>query len=59
MIRREREREKHDLILAELLQLKSENKTKILAIEDKIVILKGDYDTRLIRHNLSKKNLMD
>ncbi|WP_298551575.1 DUF4407 domain-containing protein [uncultured Algibacter sp.] len=40
-------REKHDALLAELQQLKLDNKAKIAAIENEIVKLKGDYDTQV------------
>lgn len=40
-------REKHDTLLAELNQLKAENKIKIITIENDIVNLKGDYDTQV------------
>ncbi|PWH83535.1 DUF4407 domain-containing protein [Algibacter marinivivus] len=40
-------REKHDALLAELQQLKIDNKAKIQAIETNIVKLKGDYDTQI------------
>ncbi|WP_369996730.1 DUF4407 domain-containing protein [Winogradskyella sp.] len=36
-------REKHDAALAELQQLKTDNKTKIEAIENEIIALQGDY----------------
>lgn len=38
-------REKHDFLLAELQQLKTENKTKILAAEDKMAQLNLDKET--------------
>ena len=40
-------REKHDALLAELQQLKIDNKGKITALENEIVKLKGDYDTQV------------
>ncbi len=40
-------REKHDALLAELQQLKTENKAKIVALETQIVELKGNYDTQV------------
>jgi hypothetical protein len=40
-------REKHDTLLAELQQLKIENKEKINNLETEIAILKGDYDTQV------------
>tara|TARA_R110002072_G_scaffold95453_7_gene210416 strand:+ start:147 stop:1247 length:1101 start_codon:yes stop_codon:yes gene_type:complete len=40
-------REKHDALLAELQQLKIDNKGKITALENEIVQLKGDYDTQV------------
>ncbi|MGM5469465.1 DUF4407 domain-containing protein [Flavobacteriaceae bacterium LMO-SS05] len=40
-------REKHDAALAELQQLKSENKTKIATTEAQIATLKTDYDTKV------------
>jgi len=40
-------REKHDALLAELQELKADNKTKIIAIENKIAELQGDYDTQI------------
>lgn len=40
-------REKHDALLAELQQLKADNKAKIASIESEIVKLKGDYDTQV------------
>ncbi|SHI37941.1 DUF4407 domain-containing protein [Algibacter luteus] len=40
-------REKHDALLAELQQLKTENKEKINNIETEIASLKGDYDTQV------------
>jgi len=40
-------REKHDALLAELQQLKTDNKVKITSIESEIVKLKGDYDTQV------------
>ncbi|MFI1745226.1 DUF4407 domain-containing protein [Thalassobellus sediminis] len=40
-------REKHDALLAELQQLKAANKSKIVAIENRIVQLNGDYDTQV------------
>jgi len=41
-------REKHDATLAELQQLKIENKEKISAIENQIVQLEGEYETQVI-----------
>jgi len=41
-------REKHDALLAELQQLKTDNKVKINSFESDIVKLKGDYDTQII-----------
>jgi len=41
-------REKHDALLAELQQLKAENKDKILATENKIAELKGNYETQVV-----------
>lgn len=40
-------RDKHDALLAELQQLKIENKGKIATIETEIAKLKGDYDTQV------------
>lgn len=40
-------REKHDALLAELQQLKAENKTKIVGAENQIARLKGDYETQI------------
>jgi hypothetical protein len=40
-------REKHDALLAELQQLKIENKAKINNLETEIAQLKGDYDTQV------------
>lgn len=40
-------REKHDATLAELQQLKSENKARITATETQIAQLKSDYDTQV------------
>jgi len=40
-------REKHDAALAELQQLKTDNKAKIIAIEAQIEKLKTDYDTKV------------
>ncbi len=40
-------RDKHDANLAELQQLKTDNKTKIAAIETQIVQLQTDYDTKI------------
>ncbi len=40
-------REKHDAALAELQQLKTDNKTKIAGIESQIIQLKTDYDTQV------------
>ena len=42
-------REKHDALLAELQQLKAENKTKIASTENKIVQLKSDYETSVTK----------
>lgn len=41
-------REKHDALLAELQQLKAENKAKITATENKIAKLKGDYEAQVV-----------
>ncbi|GAA3553249.1 DUF4407 domain-containing protein [Snuella lapsa] len=41
-------RDKHDALLAELKQLKTENKTKITAAESQIAILKNDYDAQVM-----------
>ncbi|WP_345190763.1 DUF4407 domain-containing protein [Algibacter agarivorans] len=41
-------REKHDGLLAELQQLKAENKVKIAANETQITKLKGEYETQII-----------
>ena len=41
-------REKHDALLAELQQLKAENKVKIVDSENKIATLKGDYETQIV-----------
>ncbi|WP_303318338.1 DUF4407 domain-containing protein [Flavivirga abyssicola] len=41
-------REKHDALLAELQQLKTENKAKITAAETQIATLKGDYETQIV-----------
>ena len=41
-------REKHDALLAELQQLKTENKLKIGEAESQIASLKGDYETQVI-----------
>ncbi|MFI1773137.1 DUF4407 domain-containing protein [Thalassobellus citreus] len=40
-------REKHDALLAELQQLKADNKSKIVAIENRIVQLNGDYENQV------------
>ncbi|WP_418604635.1 DUF4407 domain-containing protein [Hwangdonia sp.] len=40
-------REKHDALLAELQQLKTENKAKIANIENEITTLKGTYETQV------------
>ena len=40
-------REKHDAALAELHQLKAENKAKIASIENQIIQLKSDYDAQV------------
>ena len=40
-------REKHDALLAELQQLKTDNKEKITALENDIVNLKGDFDSQV------------
>ncbi|MCK7589104.1 DUF4407 domain-containing protein [Subsaxibacter sp. CAU 1640] len=40
-------REKHDAALAELQQLKSENKEKIAAIETQVAQLQNDYSTKV------------
>lgn len=41
-------RDKHDALLAELQQLKEENKTKIAASESQIAKLKSDYETQVV-----------
>jgi len=41
-------REKHDAALAELQQLKSDNKAKIASIENQIAQLKADYETQVV-----------
>ena len=41
-------RDKHDALLAELQQLKEENKAKIADSESEIAKLKGDYQTQVI-----------
>lgn len=41
-------RDKHDALLAELQQLKNENKAKILDTETQIASLKGDYETQVV-----------
>ncbi|GAA4888598.1 DUF4407 domain-containing protein [Flaviramulus aquimarinus] len=41
-------REKHDALLAELQQLKAENKAKIAIHETQIAQLKGDYETQIV-----------
>ena len=41
-------RDKHDTLLAELNQLKEENKEKINSIEIQIAQLKSDYDTKVL-----------
>lgn len=41
-------REKHDALLAELQQLKTDNKVKITATETQIAALKGDYETQIV-----------
>ena len=41
-------REKHDAALAELQQLKSDNKSKIASVENQITQLKTDYDTQVV-----------
>ena len=41
-------RDKHDVLLVELQQLKLENKEKILGIENQITQLKADYDTQVV-----------
>ena len=41
-------RGKHDALLAELQQLKAENKAKIVNAESEIAKLKGDYETQII-----------
>ncbi|WP_370478965.1 DUF4407 domain-containing protein [Tamlana flava] len=41
-------RDKHDTLLAELNQLKEENKAKINSIETQIVQLKNDYDAEVL-----------
>lgn len=42
-------REKHDAALAELLQLKTDNKGKITAIENEIIALQGDYNANVAK----------
>ena len=42
-------RDKHDAMLAELHQLKIDNKAKIADAEIKIAALKGDYETQVIK----------
>lgn len=41
-------REKHDAALAELQQLKAENKAKIEVAENQIAALKGDFETQVV-----------
>lgn len=41
-------REKHDAALAELQQLRADNKAKISSIENQIAQLKTDYDTQVV-----------
>ncbi|MCF7568296.1 DUF4407 domain-containing protein [Sabulilitoribacter arenilitoris] len=41
-------REKHDALLAELQELKAENKAKITATENEIAKLKGDYEKQIV-----------
>ena len=41
-------RDKHDAALAELQQLKTENKAKIVNLESQLGQLKGDYETQII-----------
>lgn len=41
-------RDKHDAMLAELQQLKIDNKAKIADAETKIAALKGDYETKVV-----------
>ncbi|WP_299556830.1 DUF4407 domain-containing protein [Seonamhaeicola sp.] len=41
-------REKHDALLAELQQLKAENKAKIANAESEIAKLKGDYEAQVV-----------
>ncbi|WP_345076114.1 DUF4407 domain-containing protein, partial [Flavivirga amylovorans] len=41
-------REKHDALLAELQQLKAENKSKITAAENQIATLKGNYESKIV-----------
>ncbi|WP_456441938.1 DUF4407 domain-containing protein [Psychroserpens sp.] len=41
-------REKHDAALAELQQLKTDNKSKIASVENQITQLKTDYDTQVV-----------
>ena len=41
-------REKHDALLAELQLLKSENKEKMIAAENQIATLKGDYENQVV-----------
>ncbi|WP_298494092.1 DUF4407 domain-containing protein [uncultured Algibacter sp.] len=40
-------REKHDALLAELQQLKTDNKAKIISFENEIAKLKGDYNMQV------------
>jgi len=42
-------REKHDALLAELQQLKAENKEKIITSENQIAVLKGSYETQVVK----------
>tara|TARA_R110001592_G_scaffold78715_4_gene235904 strand:+ start:42 stop:1142 length:1101 start_codon:yes stop_codon:yes gene_type:complete len=41
-------RDKHDALLAELKQLKIDNKAKIATTETQIAALKGDYETQVV-----------
>ena len=41
-------REKHDAALAELQQLKADNKVKIASVENQITQLKSNYDTQVV-----------
>lgn len=43
-------REKHDALLAELQQLKAENKLKMAEAESEIATLKGDYESQVVNN---------